>query len=60
MKLGHTVVASTDSLAVDAFGWDELLDRRSENLPGYFDKSYRRKLGNPQWQTLSKKEVQGG
>ena len=60
VKLGHTVVASTDSLAVDAFGWDELLDRRSENLPGYFDKSYRRQLGNPQWQTVSKKEVQVG
>ncbi|MCG8555541.1 MAG: DUF362 domain-containing protein [Proteobacteria bacterium] len=60
VKFGHTVVASTDSLAADAFGWDELLERSAEPLPAYFDKARERKLGNPDWRSLRLKEVQVG
>ena len=60
VKVGHTVVASTDSLAADAFGWDNLLERKSESLPAYFAKSAARKLGDPAWSNHPVKEVQVG
>lgn len=60
VKAGHTIVASTDSLAADAWGWDNLLERSGEALPSYFAKSVERKLGDPQWKNLHVKEVQAG
>lgn len=60
VREGRTIVASTDSLAADAFGWDDLLQRKGEALPAYFEKSARRKLGNPNWREVHVKEVQVG
>ena len=60
VKAGHTMIASTDSLAADAFGWDNLLERKGEALPAYFAKAAARKLGNPSWKDLHLKEVQAG
>jgi uncharacterized protein (DUF362 family) len=60
VKVGQTVVASTDSLAADAYGWDHLLERKSEALPAYFAKAAARKLGDPDWKAHSIKEVQVG
>lgn len=53
----HTVVASTDSLAADAWGWSELLERGDEALPDYFAQVAARGLGNPDWRSLRVKEV---
>jgi uncharacterized protein (DUF362 family) len=60
VKPGRTIVASTDSLAADAFGWEELLERKSEPLPAYFAKSAARKVGDPGWRNRLVKEVQVG
>jgi uncharacterized protein (DUF362 family) len=60
VRSADTVVASTDSLAADAYGWDELLERRSEALPAYFAKSAARGLGNPDWKGQHVKKVQVG
>ena len=49
VKQGDTIVVGTDSLAVDAFGWDNLLERQDEALPAYFAKAAARKLGDPDW-----------
>lgn len=57
VKVTGTLVASTDSLAADAFGWDMLLDRKDEARPAYFDKAASRGLGVPDWKTLRLKEV---
>jgi uncharacterized protein (DUF362 family) len=60
VKAGRTIVASTDSLAADAFGWEELLERKGEPLPAYFAKSAARKVGDPAWRNRLVKEVQIG
>jgi uncharacterized protein (DUF362 family) len=60
VKAAHTMIASTDSLAADAYGWDNLLERKGEPLPAYFARSVARKLGNPDWRNLHVKEVQAG
>ena len=60
VKPGNTIVASTDSLAADAYGWDELLERKDEALPAYFAKAAARGLGNPDWKNVSLKKVQVG
>ncbi len=60
VRAGHTVVASTDSLAADAFGWDDLLARSDEGLPAYFAKCEERGLGNTDWKSQRIKEVQVG
>jgi uncharacterized protein (DUF362 family) len=60
VREGDTVVASTDSLAADAFGWDDLLQRKGEELPAYFGKCANRALGNPRWREVTMKEVQVG
>ena len=57
---GNTIVASTDSLAADAFGWDDLLRRKGEPLPEYFAKVAAKGLGNPDWQSVTSKEVLAG
>jgi uncharacterized protein (DUF362 family) len=60
VKVGHTMIASTDSLCADAFGWDNLLERQGEKLPAYFERSAARKLGDPNWKGRHVKEVQVG
>jgi len=60
VRPGHTLVASTDSLAADAFGWEDLLGRRDEPLPDYFRQVAARGLGEPDWRSLSSKEVRVG
>ena len=57
---GNTIVASTDSLAADAFGWDNLLGRASEDKPAYFSLAADKGLGNPEWRQLEVKEEQVG
>ncbi|MBK03185.1 MAG: Tat pathway signal protein [Deltaproteobacteria bacterium] len=57
---GNTIVASTDSLAADSFGWDELLRRKSQQRPGYLDKGAAMKLGNPNWKQVPHKRIQLG
>ena len=56
----NTIVASTDSLAADAFGWDNLLSRKGQDRPAYFDKVATKGLGNPDWQSVLYKEEQVG
>ena len=60
VREGKTLAASTDTLAVDAFGWDDLLRRKGEELPAYFGKAAGRGLGEPDWRNVSRKEVQVG
>jgi uncharacterized protein (DUF362 family) len=60
VKEGRTVVAATDGLAADAFGWEELLERKGEPLPAYFAQIQAAGLGNPDWRALPLKEVQVG
>jgi uncharacterized protein (DUF362 family) len=60
VRPGNTIVASTDSLAADAFGWDDLLARRGEPLPDYFRQVAGRGLGNPDWRAVTSKEVRVG
>lgn len=60
VREGNTIAASTDSLAVDAFGWDDLLRRKDEALPAYFAKAAARGLGEPDWRNVPRKEEQVG
>lgn len=60
VRAGNTIVASTDSLAADAWGWHELLERRDEALPAYFEQAVARGLGDPDWKRQVVKEVQAG
>jgi uncharacterized protein (DUF362 family) len=60
VRAGNTLVASRDSLAADAFGWADLLGRGSEALPDYFRRCAARNLGNPDWTSLVRKEIQVG
>jgi len=56
---GHTLVAATDQIAADAFGYSELLGRKSD-LPRYLYNARDRGLGNPDWRDVSLKEEQVG
>jgi len=60
VRPGNAVVASTDSLAADAYGWDELLGRGAEPLPAYFAKAAARGLGNPDWKSQVVRKVRAG
>jgi uncharacterized protein (DUF362 family) len=60
VKEGNTIVASRDSLAADAYGWDLLLERSSEPLPDYFAQAAARQLGQPLWKQLSIREERVG
>jgi uncharacterized protein (DUF362 family) len=60
VKLGKTIAASTDSLAADAFGWHDLLDRGGEELPDYFRQAAGRGLGQPDYKSVRIKEVTVG
>jgi uncharacterized protein (DUF362 family) len=60
VRPGKTIAASCDSLAADAFGWDDLLGRKDEALPAYFANCAAKKLGNPSWREVRIKEEQVG
>ncbi len=60
VKAGHTLVAATDSLAADAYGWAKLLERDSEPLPKYFANCEQRHLGSSDWRSLNVREEQVG
>lgn len=60
VRPGQTIAASTDSLALDAFGWDDLLRRDKNERPKYLEQAAAKKLGQPDWQSLRKKEIQVG
>jgi uncharacterized protein (DUF362 family) len=60
VRAGHTVVASTDSLAADAFGWDQLLERHGEEYPAYLAEAAGKGLGRPDWRQQALKEVRVG
>jgi uncharacterized protein (DUF362 family) len=57
---GNTIVASTDGLAADAFGWDDLLRREGQEPPAYFAQVAAKGLGNPDWRSVARKEVVAG
>lgn len=56
---GHTLVAATDSVAADAWGYSQLLGRSSD-LPRYLHNAHERGLGNPDWHKVAWKEEQVG
>ena len=60
VREGNTVVASTDSLAADSYGWDELLDRKGREKPAYLAMAAEKGLGNPEWSQQGLKEVRVG
>ena len=45
---------------MDAFGWDDLLERRGEDKPDYFAQAAAKGLGDPDWTNRALKEVQVG
>lgn len=56
---GHALVAATDQVAADAYGWSQLLGRTSD-LPQYLYNARERGLGNPDWRNLALKEERVG
>lgn len=60
VRPGRTVVASTDMIAADAFGWDDLLKRDPNERPRYLRMAADKGLGTTKWQDLRLKEVQIG
>jgi uncharacterized protein (DUF362 family) len=60
VKAGNTLVVSRDSLAADAYGWDQLLERKGEELPAYFAQAAARNLGQPDWHKVALTEVNVG
>jgi uncharacterized protein (DUF362 family) len=57
---GHTLIAATDQIAADAFGYSQLLGRGDSELPQYLRNAQARGLGNPVWRDVSMKEEQVG
>ena len=60
VRAGQTIAASTDCLAVDAFGWDDLLKRKADARPNYLSLAKEQGLGRPNWKELRTKEEQIG
>ncbi|HMB70858.1 MAG TPA: DUF362 domain-containing protein, partial [bacterium] len=60
VREGRTVVASTDALAADAFGWEDLLQRGGEPLPDYFAQVSANGHGRTDWKQMGRKERQIG
>ena len=56
VKQVGTVVAGIDMVAVDSYGYSELLNRDPANLE-YLHKAHARGLGNKNWQETAWKEV---
>ena len=57
VKPMNTIVAGTDMLAVDAYGYTHLLERDLAELT-YIQKAHDRGLGNKNWKDTLYKEVQ--
>ena len=57
VKPMNTVVAGTDMVAVDSYGYTNLLERDLAELT-YIHKAHDRKLGNKNWKEANYKEVQ--
>ena len=53
----NTIVAGTDMIAVDAYGYSHLLERNLDELT-YLHKAQSRGLGNINWKDTLYKEVQ--
>lgn len=60
VRPGNTIVAATDGLAADSFGWDELLQRKGRPRPEYFAKGAALRLGEPLWKTVPHQRIQQG
>ena len=60
VRAGRTIVASTDSLAADSFGWDDLLERRGEEPPAYLAQAAAKGRGKPDWRSQVYREIQVG
>lgn len=60
VRPGRTLVASTDSLAADAFGWDDLLGRPPGERPDYLRQATAQGFGDQRWRSRTVKEVQIG
>lgn len=60
VRPGHTIAAATDSIALDAFGWDDLLRRDPAERPSYLAQAHEKGLGTPDWRSLRVREVQVG
>ena len=56
VKAVNTIVAGTDMVAVDSYGYTNLLGRDIANLD-YIHKATARGLGNGDWKSLRVKEV---
>ncbi len=56
---GLTLVASTDQVAADAYGFSELLQRKTDP-PRYLELARARGLGNPDWRSVSYAEEKVG
>ncbi|MBI3985361.1 MAG: DUF362 domain-containing protein [Lentisphaerae bacterium] len=56
---GRTLVAATDQIAADAFGYSQLLGRTDE-LPQYLLNARARGLGESDWRAVAMKEEQVG
>jgi uncharacterized protein (DUF362 family) len=57
VKVMNTIVAGTDMVAVDAYGYEHLMERDVAELT-YLHKAYDRGLGNKNWKETMYKEVQ--
>lgn len=53
----NTIIAGTDMVAVDSYGFTKLMERDIDLLQ-YVHKAHERKLGNMNWKDLKLKEVQ--
>ena len=60
VRPGQTIAAATDSIALDAFGWDDLLQRDPGQRPKYMTFIQEKGLGTSDWRSLGVKEEQIG
>ncbi|MEM9490259.1 MAG: DUF362 domain-containing protein, partial [Myxococcota bacterium] len=60
VREGNTMIAATDSIAADSYGWDMLLERKGQPLPDYFKQAEAKQLGTSDWRSLPMKETQVG
>jgi uncharacterized protein (DUF362 family) len=58
VRQAGTVVAGTDMVAVDAFGYEHLLERNPDELL-YLQKAHERGWGNRMWREVARREAQG-
>lgn len=56
---GKTLVAATDQIAADAYGYAKILNR-STDIPAYLNNAHARGLGNPDWHSVAIREEQVG